>query len=306
MSFAVVCPGQGAQHAALFDRATGDANAEAAIAAAAQALGEDPRAWFAAGRDPFANAVAQPLICVAQLAQWTTLAPQVPAPAAFAGYSVGELAAHALAGAFDAAALATLARRRAECMDAAATVPGGLVAVRGLPRGRLAALCEGSDAWIAIAASSEAFVVGGTRTALDVLAPRVEAAGGTATPLPVGVAAHTPLLAAAQAPFRVALDAVDWTPHRAPVLAGIDAARIATRTQAVDTLCAQLVRTVEWTRVCDALHERGIRVVLELGPGRALSRGLRERFDDVEARAVEDFATLRAAAEWVRARLDAR
>jgi [acyl-carrier-protein] S-malonyltransferase len=42
--------------------------------------------------------------------------------------------------------------------------------------------------------------------------------------------------------------------------------------------------------------------MLELGPGRALSRMARERFDDVEARAVEEFSSAAAVAQWVERR----
>jgi len=248
----------------------------------------------------FDNAVAQPLVCVAQLAQWRALRDAVPVPRAFAGYSVGELACYGTAGAVDAATLATLARDRALAMDAAAAArPGGLIALRGLARRDVAALCEGLDAYVAIAIADDAYVVGGTTQALAAIEPRAAARNARVTCLRVGVASHTPLLAAAVAPFRAALDASGLASPRIPVIAGIDADAVTTRARALDTLPPQVAQTVEWGRCLDTLHELGCRVMLELGPGSALARMARERFDDVEARAVEEFSSPEAAAQWV-------
>ncbi|HEY5307419.1 MAG TPA: acyltransferase domain-containing protein, partial [Casimicrobiaceae bacterium] len=57
----------------------------------------------------FHNAIAQPLICLTQLALWTALRQDTPRPAAFCGYSVGELGAYACAGALDVVDLVRIA-----------------------------------------------------------------------------------------------------------------------------------------------------------------------------------------------------
>ncbi|MGN2393561.1 hypothetical protein ACTFO6_18970, partial [Pelomicrobium sp. G1] len=75
--------------------------AQPAFQAAAAVLGEDPRRWVSS-RPPeglFQNRWAQPLICTATLAAWSVLEPRLPQPVAFAGYSLGELAAYGCAGA---------------------------------------------------------------------------------------------------------------------------------------------------------------------------------------------------------------
>jgi [acyl-carrier-protein] S-malonyltransferase len=301
MTFAVLCPGQGAQHAGIFDRVRDHAGAQGAIDRARDALGVDPRAWAASG-DLFANRVAQPLLCVAQFAQWVALRDGLPAPAALAGLSVGELACYGLAGALDAGALARLALDRALAMDAAAAArPCGLLGVTGLRRAALTALLDGAE--IAIAAADAVFVVGGADDALAALRAAVERRGARASPLRVGVPSHTSRMAAAVPAFRAALDGAPLRDPARPVVAGIDARPVATRTRAVETLASQVAHTIEWGRCLDALHERGCRVFLELAPGSALSAMVRERFDDVEARGVEEFHDLAAAAAWVRRRV---
>ena len=76
--------------------------------------------------------------------------------------------------------------------------------------------------------------------------------------------------------------------------------------RAIATLSNQVAHTIEWARCMDALHERGCRVFLELGPGAALSRMLRERFADVDARSLDDFRSLAGCVRWLESRLPSR
>ena len=101
MSLALLCPGQGAQHAAMFERVRDLPAARDVLEIASAALGRDVFA-AAAGESRFDNALAQPLLCAATLAHWRGLREALPAPVLVAGYSIGELAAHAVAGTFNA------------------------------------------------------------------------------------------------------------------------------------------------------------------------------------------------------------
>lgn len=303
MSLAVLCSGQGGQHAAALEIVGGDSAAEDVLAQSAQELGESARDWLARPDTLFDNRVAQPLICLSQLAIWSALRHRLPAPAAFAGYSVGELASYACAGALGARELAKLARLRASVMDTASERPGGLVAVLGLDRGDVTALSRGRKAWMAIANGADAFVVGGEYADLAAFSADAVGRGAVVTRIAVGLAAHTPLLASAVAPFAQALDDSSLRAPSVPVVAGIDATWVTDRATAVAKLAAQISGTIEWAQCLDALWERGCRVFLELGPGSSLANMIRRRFgDDVEARSVEDFRSLHGVASWVERR----
>jgi [acyl-carrier-protein] S-malonyltransferase len=304
MTLAVLCPGQGHQHRAMLDVVARDANAQAVLADAADALGTDVRDWLREAPDLTRNAIAQPLICVAQLAAWRALRPLLPAPRAFAGYSVGELASYACADALDAPALCRLAQARANAMDAAwGDRRGGLVAIRGFGGDALAALCRELGVWPAIVVDDTACVVGGDATGLDALESAARAHGARVQRLPVDVPAHTPLLGGAVAPLRSALEASTLRAPAAPVVAGIDGSLVTRRDDAIATLARQVAQTVEWARCLQTLHERGCRVFVELGPGAALSRMVRDRFADADARSLDDFRSLDGAAAWTAARL---
>jgi len=234
------------------------------------------------------------------LALWTALRQDAPKPAAFCGYSIGELSAYACAGALDAAGLARIAAARAALMDrAAATTPSGLLALQGLRRGEVDHLCAVHRAWVAIAIGEDEFVIGGEDSALRILGTVFVERGAKLTQLKVGLASHTPLLSDAVQPFRALLTASALTAPATPVVAGIDAAWVVRRETAIEKLALQLDHTIAWSGCLDMLYERGCRVFLELGPGRALARMMQSRYGDVDARAVDDFRSLDGVSSWL-------
>lgn len=302
MSLALLCPGQGAQHAAMFDRVRAVAAAQPVLAAAAEVLGR-PADSAAASEHRFENAIAQPLLCAASLAHWQGLRDHVPTPLLVAGYSIGELAAHAIAGSFDAATCLSLSRQRARLMDEASPPQAGMQAVLGLEREPLQTLCAAHDTHIAIANGADHFIVGGRLDALQALADAATARGADVRPLPVHVPAHTPLLADAARGFAQVLADASIQAPMLPVLAGIDARPVRDRAAVERTLSLQLAQTVEWAQVMRQAFERGARVFLQLGPGNALARMAAPAYPCCEVRAVEEFRSLDGAADWVHAAL---
>lgn len=294
--YALLCPGQGGQHAGMFDRVRDEPAAAPVLAASG-----DSR-----GADLFANALAQPLIVACALAHGAALTARgLPPPNLLLGYSVGELSAAALARCFaDVPTSLRLAAERAAAMDAAAVDGGGLLAVRGLSDEALDVLARDAGLETAIFNGPGHRVLGGPAGALE-LGERLARTGGATTVrrLPVTVPAHTSALAGAADAFRTALLAAN---PRAPfpgttLLAGIDAAPVRDVSRLIDTLSAQLCRPIHWERCLHAAWERGGRTFLELPPGDALSRMAREILPaGAEVRAVEEFRTLDGAAAWLR------
>ena len=285
----LLCPGQGGQHAGMFDLARSHAGARAFLARCA--LPDDPQALFE-------NRVAQPAIVAATLAMWCALKDGLPAPSLVAGYSIGELAAYGVAGALAPEDTVRLAGARAALMDAAAAGQAqGLAAVSGIDVALVRACLP-----VAIITGHDSCIVGGTQAQLAALPARLPAARIHA--LPVGVASHTVMMQGAVAPFAALLADAAYTPPRVAVLAGIDATRVLRRELAIDRLSRQLAETIEWAACMDACVEAGITVALELGPGAALARMLQARHPHVACRSVADFHTLAGVAEWVARALD--
>ncbi len=304
MSLGILCSGQGGQGPGMLDLLRREPAAQAVLDRAAGVMGSDPRALVAGPEAEMQrNAVAQPLLCAVQAATWASLRPHLPPVRAVAGYSLGELSAYHVAGGLDADELLRLAMRRAEAMDRADSEPGGLLAVRGLDRARLAAVCRDCGADIAIENGADRFVVGGHRTVLAVVEAAALALGASVTPLPVTVASHTRLMAPAAAEFSPILAASGLQAPPLPVLAGIDGTPVYTRERAVAALTRQMTETVAWAACLDGLVEMGCTVLLETGPCNALARMAAERFPDLAVRAVADFRSLSGAVAWVERQL---
>lgn len=145
MGVAILCSGQGAQAAGMFDLVGDAPEAMPVFAAARRGLdGRDPRDLIrhASESELHVNRVSQILCCTQALAYWAVLDPALPRPITAAGYSAGELAAWGVAGVIDAGTVLDLTAQRAALMDDATHAASGVAAVLGLPRAEIEAICR--------------------------------------------------------------------------------------------------------------------------------------------------------------------
>jgi [acyl-carrier-protein] S-malonyltransferase len=241
-----------------------------------------------------ATSVSQPAILVTSLAALELLKARDPALVSgatiTAGLSLGEYTALVFAEAldFDTAVRLVDVRGRAmqECAgrrgpDGAAA--GGMVAVLGLERDRVAGLCDecrGGDVLeVANVLCPGNVVVSGDRGACERLAEAATAAGAMkCVRLEVAGAFHTRLMAPARARLTAALEAADIRPPHVPVISNVDARPHVDPGEIRDLLARQLVGVVEWQASMEFMLAAGVRSMVEVGPGRVL-RGLMKRID---------------------------
>lgn len=298
MALALLFPGQGAQHPQMLPWLEAQPEAEATLAALAAHLGAD---WRARLDDPawlHANPVAQQLLTGMGIAAWRVLAPRLPRPAVVAGYSVGELAAFAVAGVFDTTTALDLAAARAQAMDeSVAGLHTGLLAVQGPHALALAESAAGLS--VAIRIGAQRAIVGGPAATLDAAATAWSDAGLRCTRLPIGVASHTPAMAAAATAFAARLAQVTLRPAQLPVVCNFSGTASRAVTQLADALARQIASTVRWDDCMDSVAERGVTCVLELGPGATLAAMWRERHPAIPARSVDEFQGPEGVLRWV-------
>jgi len=297
MSLGLLCPGQGDQTPAMFGVLAGCSEAAAIWDIFVRETGCDPLALTAEAMQ--VNAIAQPLVCAFQLAVWAAIGAKLPPIGALAGYSVGELAAYGCAGALSPHNVIALAHRRAILMDEAFPGGGAMLALRGLDRATIRALCGRHGVEIAIVNDEDRIVVGGAAERVAACGAEAQARGAKATPLAIHIPSHTSLMRPAVAPFRLALEMAEWKRPSAPVLAGISGAAVFAPAPARDALTAQLAATIDWAACLDGLRERGCSVLIELGPGAGLARMARDRAPDMPARSVAEFNSLEGVLDWV-------
>ena len=217
-----------------------------------------------------------------------------PAPAFHLGHSLGEFSALSAAGvlSLDDGARLIAARGRA-MLRAARERDGSMVALMGGDDGAREATANLADVWIANINGTGQLVVSGTRAALDDLLERHRELGWRrATPLPVGGAFHSPLMASAQADLDAALAQVTWHESPITVIANVDAATHVGASWS-RVLARQLTEPVQFLDATLALPP-SVTTSVEMPPGTVLS-GLVKR--------IRDFASQTAVTDPANARL---
>jgi [acyl-carrier-protein] S-malonyltransferase len=299
---AILCSGQGAQHARMFDIFADCPLAEDVFSAATETLGEDPRIFVKSSADLFEGRAAQILCCTAALAAWSALGEARPARAVFAGYSVGELAAWGCAGALDTRATTRLAGIRANLMEAATLGDCGLAGIVGLRRSTLEPILKAHACHIAIVNDVDSFVIGGRSDEVEAVCRESAARGATrSVRLPVGVASHTPLLSSAVAGFATALaEASPRIPAQGfRLLSGVDGDTVLDIEIGCAKLARQIASPVDWAACLESCRAAGARLVLELGPGNALARMAERVLPEARVRSIEDFKSLNGLKTWL-------
>lgn len=299
---AIVTPGQGAQKPGMLSSWL-ELDGIAALAAAMSeradldliALGTT------AGAEEIKDtAVTQPLVVAASLLADDRLT--IPATAAVAGHSVGELAAAAVAGVLDPLDAVELAAVRGRAMSAACALePTGMAAVMGGdPEQVVAALAE-LDLVGANVNGGGQIVAAGSIAALDTLVA-APPAGTRVIPLPVAGAFHTSYMVSAQQALGAHLDRLvendpPADPTR-PLLTNSDGSVVGGPGAGVTYLRLlqhQVTSPVRWDRCMATLKSMGVTGVLELPPAGTLVGLAKRELKGVATLAVKTPADLDAA-----------
>ncbi|MEU1816993.1 SDR family NAD(P)-dependent oxidoreductase [Streptomyces roseifaciens] len=218
---------------------------------------------------------AQPALSAHSLALLALLDEFGLRPDAVAGHSLGELIALHAAGAYDGGTLMRLSRARGEAMrDAAAATPGAmLVILAGHPEVRDALARTGAaDVWIANHNGPRQTVVSGTPEAIATVTEQMKAAGIATVPPATSAAFHSPLVAAARAPFSAALTGAALSTPGPEVFSNTDAAPYPADAEEIRArLASHLTEPVRFTEQVEAMYRAGVRTFVEAGPGTILT-----------------------------------
>lgn len=310
---AILCSGQAGQHAGMFDLALEDARAAQLLQAwpLEELCGHPLQKILSDDKLLFANPIAQPLLVAATLANWEAIKTLIPKPVVVAGYSIGELASWAVAGALTAEEAIRLAALRAKLLQAciASDQPQVMLAIslsQTLTQmTEIQPLLQAHDFYVAIDVAEDAVIAGGLLKQADALEAAITNAGGKVTRLPIEIASHTPWMQAAVQPFEQALASSNIKPPLFPVLAGISGARLHDKDAAAPNLSRQLAEPIRWQAVMDGLNEAGVTMALELGPGAALAKMLKTRHPHIQCRSIAEFRSLAGLKKWVEQYADA-
>ena len=288
-AFAFVFPGQGSQSVGMLDAWADHPAVKRTLDEASAALGEDLGKLIHEGPKEALELTTntQPVMLTAAIACYNAWRAEGGAePAAVAGHSLGEYSALVAAGALTLADALPLVRFRAQAMQQAVPVgTGAMAAILGLDAAQVAAGCAEVAAASGEVVSPANFndpkqtVIAGSKAGVDAACERLKAMGAKrALLLPVSAPFHCALMKPAADALRERLAQVAIAPPRIPVVNNVDVAAPTEPDAIRDALYRQAFGAVRWVEVVAALKARGLRHVLECGPGKVLA-GLVKRCD---------------------------
>jgi [acyl-carrier-protein] S-malonyltransferase len=242
--------------------------------------------------------VAQPLIVAASLTT-AALLPDLPHGTVFAGHSVGEFAAAALAGAIVPADAMRLVAVRGDAMARASASPrGGMTAVLGGDPDEVAAAIAAAGCTAANRNAAGQVVAAGTVEALERLAAAPPARARLRS-LAVAGAFHTELMAPAKSEVAAAAAEVVAMPAPAGTISNADGTLLSDGDQILEHLVAQVCLPVRWDLCLQTLSALGVTATIELAPAGTLSALVRRELPDVTALALRGPDDLDAARSLV-------
>jgi [acyl-carrier-protein] S-malonyltransferase len=193
-----------------------------------------------------------------------------------AGHSLGEIASLAAAGAISWETALLLVKERGRVMAESAGEHVGMIAIVGLDESKIEGIRTQASGhgrlWVANRNADVQFVLSGEMRAVQEAERLAVAAGARrALILTIPLAAHTPLMEAAAAAFRKAVDRLPLSAPSIPILANASGEALRTVAALRDELRSQMLHQVDWARTMVSMRAMKVRTVVELGPGRVLA-----------------------------------
>ncbi len=299
---AVVAPGQGAQTPGFLTPWLDLPEVARRVEWASAVVGRDLVALGTTGTEDEIRdtATTQPLLVAVGIAVGRALLGDAPVAPWYAGHSVGELTAAALAGALSDEAALVLARERGRAMaEAAAATPTGMSAVLGGAAEKVQAAIDEAGLEIANVNGAGQVVAAGALDALATLPTRLD---GVARVMPLRVAGafHTSYMTPARDVLARLAPSVPVRDPYERLLSNADGGIVQSGEELVKRLVRQVASPVRWDLAMATLADAGVTAVVELPPAGTLTglvkRELREA-TAVALRTPDDLPAARRAIE---------
>ena len=220
-------------------------------------------------------------------------------PRMLAGHSFGEYTALVCAKVFNFEAALPLAKFRGQVMQQA--VPegqGAMAAVLGLETGALNEICERSTSKEGVVeavnfnAPGQTVLAGSQKAVAAALQAAKQAGARRCVLLPLSVPSHSTLMKPAAEQLRDYLQDVDMHAPQVEVIQNADVCSYSGEAEIRDALYRQLFNPVRWVETVQHMISSGVKVLIELGPGRVLT-GFSKRIDrSVSGYSVHDLGSL--------------
>jgi len=298
---ACVFPGQGSQYVGMGQELCNSFPELLSYFQEAEAtLGIDLRGLCFSGPEEKLKSTSntQPALLTISMICYEALRKSGVTPHCLAGHSLGEYSALVAAGSISFSEALLLVRQRGLLMEEAYPVgAGGMAAVLGLEANTVEEVCrevaEVGFVQIANFNCPGQLVISGEKNALVRIIELLKKAGAKKViELNVSGPFHSQLMRKASSKFASYLDKTGILEPSLPVIANVNAAYLTTSPEIRKSLAAQIYSPVLWEESVRKLYADGIRVFIEVGPGKVLSGLIKKTVKDATILNVEDRASL--------------
>lgn len=278
---AYVFPGQGAQFEGMGkDLYESSAEAKALFEQANSILGwRITDVMFNGTKEDLTQTnVTQPAVFLESMIR-TKMAGDAFRPDAVAGHSLGEFTALVSVGALSFEDGLRLVSKRAFAMQKACELADGtMAAVLGMEDAVVGQICASVTDEVVVPANYNSpgqLVISGSRRGIELVVPKLEAAGAKrVVVLAVGGAFHSPLMKPAQDELSQAIQATHFQKPFCPVYQNVHAQAVTDPESIRQNLVAQLTAPVRWTQTIENMIAAGITEFIEVGGAGGVLRGL--------------------------------
>ncbi len=304
MKIAFMFSGQGAQFPGMMkDIYDAEPAAKAVFDAAGAALGRDIAGLCFEGTQEDLNLThnTQPCVLAADLAAAMALRAHGVEPAAAAGFSLGEYAALAFAGAMPLDEAFGIIQIRADAMQAAvAPGEGAMAAMIGGDSDAVEAVCAAVQSGYVVAANYNCptqTVVSGEAAAVDEAIALAAEKRIRAKKLPVSAPFHCALMKPAADRLEALFAEKRFAAPAIPVYMNVDAEPNADAARIPELLVRQAMSPVRWAQTLRRMQADGFDTFIECGPGRTLTGLARKTLEGATLLRAGDAESLRETLE---------
>lgn len=253
-----------------------------------------------AGETIFSNEIAQPFIYTLQYHRWQKLRQMVDKPIAFAGYSLGEINAFCCSAELDFEAGLTLVQQRAKLMEEDVSASSGLLSVQGLHSSELEKLLSETKTYLSIKIGEDQFIIAGYNENLSQAEQLAQTLGARNTKLlNVSVPSHTEMMQAAAEKFQTYTDAMTMPMMQTPIISVTEGIKYYAAKQGLQILSSQIDHPLDWYTCMETIQEYQPSMIIEMGPGNALSKMINNLMPHLPCRSWDDFRHVDGLLEWV-------
>lgn len=295
MALAFVFPGHGSQLIGMLNSISSRPQVQHLIKEASDTLDQDFGKLITQGPVHVFSQLhnASPITLIAGISLYSTwIEHDGPVPSVLAGHSHGEYSALVASGVISFKDAISIVRLRAEEM---LKVKGRVAVIIGISSEKIIELCasvKNKTGKVVEASNFNApgqVLVSGEDSAVAMVCDACDSAGAKFTKiLPLQVPTHSSLLSPVSEKLQEYFKQVEFSTPTIPVINNVDVSILSNPMDIKDAMARQVSSPVKWQKIIEGMSARGVRHIVECGPGNILTELIARIDNSLQCMAIKD------------------